>query len=294
MPSTVRDLARTMLPAPVRTPIRRFETYARRLAAWAAAAGMVRGVGASDRTVLRAALWRSPLDSARGLDRWRDPVLPADAEVDVRGIGRFRVRGGSDDFYHVLPSREPAVVAAIRAHVRSGDCFVDAGANIGFYTVLAGRCAGPDGRVIAIEMLPQTAAILRGHVAANSLHNVQVVEGALSDRDGETLRAHVVEGRFGQASVVTRQEHAREIAVATVTLATVLADLPRVRLMKLDLEGAEPAALRGARAILPRVDAVILETHRQGSEAEVLLVDAGFRIRRLDGRNLIAERGGGP
>lgn len=289
--ATFRSRAKAAIPGPLRAPLRRLETYGRRLAMWAGAMREVRGVHPADRAILMKSFLNSPFDSIRDLDRWRDPALLADAEVEVAGVGRFRVRGASDDFYHVLPSRESAIVDAIRERVGPGGVFVDAGANIGFYTVLAGRCAGPAGQVIAIEMLPETAAILRGHVDANGLGNVRVVERALCDRDGGELSAHVVEGRFGQASVAERSGAGQQVAVPTATLATVLAGVARVDLMKMDLEGAEVPALRGALPILPRINAIIFETRARDDEASALLAGAGFAIRQLDGRNAIATKG---
>lgn len=288
---TFRSRVKAAIPGPLRAPLRRLETYGRRLAVWACAMRDVRGVNPADRVILMKSFLNSPFDSIRDLDRWRDPALLADAEVEVAGVGRFRVRGASDDFYHVLPRRESAIVDSVRELVGPGGVFVDAGANIGFYTVLAGHCAGPAGQVIAIEMLPQTAAILRGHVDANGLGNVRVVECALCDRDGCELHAHVLEGRFGQASVVERSAAARQVPVPAATLATVLAGVARVHLMKMDLEGAEVPALRGALPVLPRIDAIIYETRARDDEASALLAGAGFAIRRLDGRNAIATRG---
>jgi FkbM family methyltransferase len=56
---------------------------------------------------------------------------------------------------------------------------------------------GPTGRVLAIEMMPATADILRQHVATNDCTNVELVEKALSDRAGDTIMAKVPAGKHG-------------------------------------------------------------------------------------------------
>lgn len=287
---SLRTSAKRLIPGPLHRPLRHLETYGRRLGIWQAAMREVRGATPADQAVIRRAFLRSPLDSARNLDRWQDPMLDADADVDVAGIGRFRVRGNSDDFWHVLPSREPAIFEAVRQLVRPGDTFVDAGANIGFYTVQAARCAGGTGQVIAIEMMPDTANILRMQIERNQLSNVRLVEAALSDVEGAEVVAHVSSGRFGQASLVAWTQGADAISVTTTTLARILEDLPRVALMKMDLEGAELPALRGAGPALDRIEAIIFEVHTAESEAAGFLAGAGFAVRALDRRNALATR----
>jgi FkbM family methyltransferase len=217
------------------------------------------------------------------------PLLLEDASVEVRDVGRFQLRKRSDDLYHVLPTREFAIFRAIESALADGGCFVDAGANIGFYTVLAAKRVGAEGKVIAIEMMPDTAAILRQHVRLNRLDNVEIVEKALSDRDGSQITAHVPEGKYGQASIAGLAR-GRAVTVETATLDAVLKDTPSISLMKMDLEGAEELALKGALQCLARTDAVIFESWASEAAVGDMLVEQGFVIWRLDGRNFIGIR----
>ncbi|MDQ3078240.1 MAG: hypothetical protein M3Q83_05285, partial [Pseudomonadota bacterium] len=141
-----------MLPRPIGRVLRSADNYRKRLAVWRAIGLEMSGVGPSDRHALRRSTRAAPFTSLRNLYDWQDPVLLDDAIVDVHRVGRFRVRARSDDLYHALPSREPAVFAAIRDNLKPGDTFVDAGANIGIFSVLAARLVGPSGRVVAVEM----------------------------------------------------------------------------------------------------------------------------------------------
>ena len=188
-----------------------------------------------------------------------------------------------------MPSgQEPAVETLIRHRLRPGDTFIDAGSNVGFYTILAAKLVGPRGRVIACEMVPATADVLRGQVALNGYRNIEVVEGALAPVADETITASLRQGRFGVASI-TRSSGDETVSVKTVTLETILHSLDQVRLMKMDLEGAELGALQGAGLDLSKVESIVFED-RDVSEASSFLISRGFRVRRLDACNKIAER----
>jgi tRNA/tmRNA/rRNA uracil-C5-methylase (TrmA/RlmC/RlmD family) len=137
-----------------------------------------------DRRIIRGAVKRSPLSAFSRLDEWRNPELLKDAEVLVPGFERFMVRAKSDDLFHLLPASEPEVVSVLRHYLREGSVFLDAGANIGFFTVLASKLVGQSGTVLAVEMMPDTAAILRKHVALNRCENVKIIEAAHPRRKG--------------------------------------------------------------------------------------------------------------
>lgn len=286
----LRALLKRVLPAPVRTAIRLPLTYARRLSTWRAILATMRGETIDDQRILRRSARAALLNSLRQAGEWQDPQLLGDASVAVAGIGRFTLRAESDDLYHVLPAREPAVLAAIRTTLKVGDLFIDAGANIGVFTVLAGNIVGAGGRVVAIEMIPATAKLLRHHIALNALGNVSVIERALSDRAGEQITASIPDGRFGQASIVGNPR-GTSVTVETTTLDAALDDFAGpIALIKLDLEGAEAKACAGAIATLHRTRAVIFEELGNDRKVVELLNGLGFVIRNLDQHNFIAEK----
>lgn len=275
-----RLIASTMPPA-LRSFLGKIRAYLHRMLDWALVWFQVSGETRADRRVLRRALMAAPMDSFRRLDIWREPRVPVDIRVSSR-LGRFRVRANSEDLYMALPWREEEVTRAIRSVLGPGDVFVDAGANIGVYTVYASRLGT---RVVAVEMIPETAQILRTHISDNDCRNVTVVEAALSDRSGDTVRATVTPGKYGQAHL----SDVGEIIVQTATLADVLADIPHVRLIKMDLEGAETAAIRGLGDVRP--DHIIFEDWG-GDEASILLSSMGYSVSRLDADNSIATSRG--
>ncbi len=125
---------------------------------------------------------------------------------------------------------------------------LDAGANIGVITMMLARCVGPTGRVIAIEIVPDTAARLRRHIAMNGLENVEVIEKALSSESNLSVTATVPRGFFGQASIVREgvPSDAAPVSVQTTTIDAIILDIPSIAILKMDLEGAEPQELLGA------------------------------------------------
>jgi len=142
-----------------------------------------------------------------------------------------------------------------------------------------------------VEMMPDTAAILRRHLALNQATNVTVIEQALSNTAGQTITARVNEGHYGQASIAgVIQGDAREVPVETTTLSQILDGISRIDLMKMDLEGAEFMALQGAGTTLARVDAVFFEQWQGERKVANQLCDAGFVVSTMDGRNQIAIR----
>lgn len=282
-----------LIPRPVWIGARRAMVYVRRLLAWRSVKDHIQGLSPTDQAILDRSARSSIIKSLKRLDDWMDPQLLEDAQVRVRDVGTFQLRAFSDDLYHVLPSREPAILEAVR-RLRPGELFVDAGANIGFYTIAASKTVSPGGRVIAIEMMPDTAAILKHHLAINDCANVEVVQRALSDRSGLTVSATVTAGRFGQASIArssASEQKRHQVEVQTATLDELMSGESRpIALLKLDLEGAELAALRGATRTLQCCRSVIFEALDGGEELCWLLSSAGFRFQRLDPNNWLAWR----
>lgn len=282
-------------PGPVWRLLRRSYGYAQRLRVWLAILGEMEGITAADRKILSRSARAGVLNSLRNLDEWQDPDLLGDVRVRVHDIGDFAVRAHTDDLYHVLPAREANVVQAIRERLGPAMTFVDAGANIGFFTVLGSRLVGPWGQVIAIEMMPDTADLLRRHVALNELPNVIVSEHALAERSGMTITATVPDRKFGQATIMAAANSAdRQASVVSRTLDDILADVPGpIDVMKMDLEGAELQALEGANGSLSRIKAIIFEQLGGNTDVSVFLAARGYLLTQLDGNNILAERPSG-
>jgi FkbM family methyltransferase len=154
----------------------------------------------------------------------------------------------------------------------------DAGAHAGFYSLTASPLAS---EVHAFEPSPATFALLERNLARNDARNVTARRLALGDEEGEVeLRLY---SASGNNSLVGRAlPHLRPRGRASVEAATldglVEAGLPPPGLVKLDIEGSELRALRGARAVLGRHRPVVfMEFWAQGAE------NAGHSLEDLAG-----------
>ncbi|MEE8453782.1 MAG: FkbM family methyltransferase [Limibaculum sp.] len=294
--TTLRGWLKSWLPRPVWVLLRRTWNYARRLGYWALVLIEVRGDGAREALKLYLSALAAPVTALRELDEWGNPALLFDTWVRVDGSYRFHCRRASDDLWVVVPSGQGAVRKALVKRLKPGGVFVDAGAHIGAITVLGARLVGSHGRVVAIEMVPDTARRLRDHLELNGLGWVSVVEGALSDIGGQDIVAKMPPGLAGQASIVRTafaKDEFIEVHVKTTTLDHVVEDLPRLDVLKVDLEGAEALAFDGGRETLSRTRCVIFEDwvgRGHGREAAERVAGAGFELRRLDGINMIGVR----
>lgn len=176
----------------------------------------------------------------------------------------------------LLGTYEPEQTASFVRHVRTGGTFLDVGAHVGFYTLLGSRLVGSDGLVWAFEPDSTNAGHLRGHVEINQLTNVHIEEAAVTERAGTA--------RFGggSGSGTGRLTDSGEQAVRTVSL-DAFSELHGLTptAMKIDVEGAEEAVIRGATETISRARPVIfLSTH--GPEAHEpsvgLLRDLGYHL----------------
>jgi FkbM family methyltransferase len=143
------------------------------------------------------------------------------------------------------------VSAFIAGRLSAGDVFVDVGANAGWYTVLGARAVGPGGRVIAVEPAAPLLERLELQLKRNGLSNVRVVPEAVSDHVGRVA----VEVGPAEHTGLTRALH--ESTASSSVPCRPLPDMieidewRRIRLVKIDVEGAEFAGVRGLASRLP-------------------------------------------
>jgi FkbM family methyltransferase len=139
----------------------------------------------------------------------------------------------------------------LRRLVPRGATFVDVGANIGWYSLHV-AAADPTARVYAFEPVPSSFDWLRAGVELNGLRNVEAVPTAVSDRTGDVVL--YVDEAIAAAAAAAPASGGDELRGVRCR-ATRLDDFARERdvapdVMKLDIEGGELAALRGAEHIL--------------------------------------------
>lgn len=170
--------------------------------------------------------------------------------------------------------------------VRPGDVVVDAGANWGMHTLLLARLTGPAGQVVAFEPHPGVVEELRHHVRVNGFHQVTVMAAGLLDQEGE------IPFTPGESSKTSRFDTASEavasLAIPCRTLDAVMDELkPKaLRLVKVDVEGAEARVLAGAvRTIRNYHPHLVVELHNPEQDLAVArqLLEWGYKIERVGG-----------
>lgn len=149
---------------------------------------------------------------------------------------------------------EPMTTEIFRRNIRKGDTVLDIGANIGYFTLIAARLVGDEGRVFAFEPNPSAFDILRKNVEANGYKkNVTLVPKAVSDSSGNVQLFLEKDGNTRWSSIYDIHESSGHLEVDTITIDDFLTSYEGdVDFIKLDIEGAELAALRGMTSLVKK------------------------------------------
>lgn len=153
----------------------------------------------------------------------------------------------------------------IRSFLRPGDTFVDVGANIGLFSLIASRLVGNSGRVFAFEPCAETWRRLKDNSILNHCSNLSCVQAALSDLAGTTTLSVSRDGMDAWNALAERPFMGNDFvqeridAVRWDDFAKERGLVGHVALMKIDVEGWESHVLQGAAEALSRDDAPVLQ-----------------------------------
>jgi FkbM family methyltransferase len=212
---------------------------------------------------------------------------------------------------HLLPSSaEPGLFAYLRRTVGPGDVVVEGGGYLGAYAIVAARWAGPNGRVVTFEPSPSTAAIARAHFELNPEGSrITLIEAAIGDRAGsvrlalhdEPYRNQIAHGEAKASSDDEAEASYRSVEMVPVTTIDAVCGELKIQptLIRMDVQGAELAALEGARETIRAGRGtlrIVVEMHPQLwpsfglTRADVVRrLDAlGLRARPIDGADPFA------
>jgi FkbM family methyltransferase len=163
-----------------------------------------------------------------------------------------------------------------------GDCVIDVGANVGHYTKRMSELVGKKGRVIALEPVPETFAVLASNAQHFQFTNVTLLNAAASD---EIALVGMVTPTFKSGLKNFYQAHLVQdtAGLEVITFRLDALTIPqRIALVKIDVEGHEAAVLRGMTDLLHR-DHPILIVETWSSDVETSLCHMGYQAKRLDG-----------
>jgi FkbM family methyltransferase len=152
---------------------------------------------------------------------------------------------------------EKHVTRAYLKLVKPGATVVEVGANVGYFTTLAAGRVGPSGRVYAFEANPDVAAMLRRSIGLNGQAGwCSVIEQAVCDQVG-TVTFYCLRREQGNSSLrgvgagVDMENDVHIIQAPATTLDAYFGESPpRIDVMKIDAEGAEPLIFSGMRRLL--------------------------------------------
>lgn len=217
-------------------------------------------------------------------------VIPPGAIVPIlqgplRGV-RWIVGSGEHGFW--LGSFEMHKQLLFAQALKPGDVVLDLGANVGFYTILASRLVGPQGKVFAFEPLHRNLTYLSRHLRLNQCTNVTILEVAVCDHVGT---ARFRPGETAQGGAISETG---EIQVATTSLDALYQSgaIPAPHIIKMDIEGAEADVLVGGSEVLQKANPIIfLATHGDENEKNclALLEKYQYQVRLLSRTGNLAE-----
>lgn len=215
-------------------------------------------LGSLFRSDLVAALLNSPEfknsklgETIGGARKIETPVV-----VPLDGYSQYVFPNDSAISQTIISTRayEPNVTALVKSNLAQGGSFLDIGANIGWFSLLAAHIVGAAGNVISIEASATNCAILGLSLQRNGFSHVRLYPLAASDAYG----LHIYDNLLGTNGTLSEQVNhtdatfdlARVITrtlLCAIPLDPILRDLTALDLIKIDIEGAEYRALAGCK-----------------------------------------------
>jgi len=143
--------------------------------------------------------------------------------------------------------------------LRSGDCFLDIGANVGFYSLLASRIVGKEGCVHAFEPFPRNVEYITRHIEMNRITNIEIHPIALSDGEDRRMSFSIsTNPSAGHLSENSDGPEQISVPVAALDSLWRKSAFPSPSMMKIDVEGAEYSVLNGGKEMIAACRPVIL------------------------------------
>jgi FkbM family methyltransferase len=194
-------------------------------------------------------------------------------------------------YYNIFDKRFFDLLSEV---LRPGDAFIDCGANVGYFTFLAASLVKSKGCVLSFEPNPICCDRIETCIDIGGYGNIHLVKGAVSDTNTEMSFNIAEDPMYSSFSDVEQLSFARldktiSVPVCTIdsAIGTHCSDQRCIRLIKIDVEGAELEALRGMSETLERkaYDYIYVELHPQQlanrnidiNEVHALLEKSGYR-----------------
>lgn len=218
----------------------------------------------------------------------RQEIITSEGTFFVDIASNFGYRLSTSGIY------EPEMLKVMREYLSPGSLFVDLGANEGYFSVVASKIVGTEGRVFAIEPQERLQPVLSRNLISNGCENVRVFPLAISD-DSRPLILHLSPdmNTGSTAAIQTTRYPLLKQEVASMTLGALFKEhgIETCDLLKIDIEGYEYEAIMGSPELFSagRVRVIALELHPEVLSKRNLLpetitdflVSCGYRLERL-------------
>lgn len=147
---------------------------------------------------------------------------------------------GFDQELFLFRNREQLETKIVRDITAKGMNILDLGANIGYYTLLLANLTGNNGKVYAVEPLPQNYEKLQSHLLLNNIKNVEAFNAAISAETGHMNFFVGAEHNLGSlVEIATEKQTGRQIRVKAFSLADFLVNKSKIDLIRMDIERGE-------------------------------------------------------
>lgn len=227
--------------------------------------------------------WKHPL-LKHAFDRVAARMQNQDATIQ-RGVGRgLAFNPGGSTAGTLLGTREVDLQRAFALFVSPGMTVYDVGANVGFYSVIAARLAGPNGRVVAFDPLRKNAEMIEHNARLNRFAHISVHEIALGNDDGEAEFLVSKNPSWGRLKIAGRPQSVIAEEMVSVRCIDSLArdGLTAADVMKIDVEGAEVEVLEGARKTLRSARPILfIDLHGTNEKVATLLRELDYDARAV-------------
>lgn len=203
-----------------------------------------------------------------------------------------------DDFIqqqiYLLGYYDEAGILFLKKHISPGSVFVDIGANVGCYTLIASKIVGQKGKVFAFEPSLRVHEQLTANIAMNAFQNIQVEKIALFNETSKLSLKLSSSANMGMSSVHAHDEETGEVEIVDAVKGDdyfLDKKIEKIDLLKMDIEGAELFALEGLQQtlrkyrpllILEMADEILEKAQIQKSDLIQFMKNCGYQIMGMD------------
>ena len=210
--------------------------------------------------------------------------LNIDKEKIIKTNGSYfklKLNDFVDKYIYITGEYESDVKSLLKKELKRGDTFLDIGANIGFYSILASKIVGTNGKVIACEASPKMVPRLKTNISLNNISNIEIIEKAISNESGQ-VKFYISDNLNSGMSSLRELNNVEPVIVNSIKLDDYCDKLPKIKLIKIDIEGAEHNAIKGMRKLINRdkpiiiLEVIDLFLNQFGSSSNELLQELDF------------------